>query len=84
MKEHIKNFIYYLSTELQFIYKTKIYPLTVEHHWCKFYDWVHQTEKEGWYVFDKHGKMVPWIHSDDGTFCLYYDMITPIIKERRK
>ena len=40
-----------------------------------------ETEKEGWYVFDKHGKMIPWVHfDDDSLICLYPDMFTPIEK----
>ena len=81
LKEDIITFFTYPFVYLRFIYETEIYPRKVEHHWCKFYDWLHETEKEGWYVFDKHGKMIPWVHFDDNSLiCLYPDMFTPIEK----
>ncbi len=80
-RENLITFFTYPFVHLCFIYKTKIYPRKVEHHWCRFYDWVAKTEKEGWYVFDKHGKMIPWVHFDNGSLiCLYEGMFVPIEK----
>ncbi len=71
----------YITISLKFTHQTKIYPLFVKHHWCTFYDWKTETEKEGWYVLDRHGKMIPWVHFDKGCLiCLYSDMITTIEK----
>lgn len=81
LREDIIAFFTYPFVHLRFIYKTKIYPRKVEHHWCKFYDWYTKTEKEGWYVLDKHGNMIPWVHFDNGCLiCLYQGMFTPIEK----
>jgi len=72
------NFI----SHLRFIYKTKIYPKHTKHYWCKFHYWLTDTEKIGWYVLDKHGNMIPWVHFDESAIiCLYPNMITPIEKE---
>lgn len=80
-KEDIIALFTHPLVHLCFIYNTEIYPRKVEHHWCKFYYWVTKTEKEGWYVFDKHGNMIPWVHfDDDNLICLYQGMITPIEK----
>lgn len=81
IREEIHTFFTAPITSLKFYYKTEIYPRKTEHHWCRFYDWVTKTEKEGWYVFDKHGRMIPWVHFDNGRIiCLYPSMITPIEK----
>ena len=84
--EDIITFFTYPFTHSHWVYETKIYPRKVEHHWCKFYDWVSKTEKEGWYVLDKHGNIIPWVHfdNDSGLICLYPSMITPIEKEEKK
>lgn len=79
--ENIFDSISCLFIHLKFIYQTKIYPLFVKHHWCTFYDWMTETEKKGWYVLNKHGKMIPWVHFDKGwLICLYPNMVTPIEK----
>lgn len=81
IREEIHTFFTSPFTNLKFYYNTEIYPRKAEHHWCRFYDWVTKTEKEGWYVFDKHGHMIPWVHFDNGRIiCLYPSMITPIEK----
>ena len=81
LKEDIITFFTYPFVHLRFVYDTEIYPRKAEHHWCKFYDWVTKTEKEGWYVFDKRGKMIPWVHFDDSALiCLYEGMFIPIEK----
>ena len=51
-KENVAAFFTYPFVHLRFIYKTEIYPRKAKHHWCRFYDWVAKTEKEGWYVLD--------------------------------
>ncbi len=79
--EEIDTFFTYPIVHLRFVYKTKIYPRKTKHYWCKFYDWATKTEKEGWYVLDKHGNMIPWVHFDNNCLiCLYPSMITPIEK----
>ena len=79
--ENIAEFFYSIRLSLHFMYQTKIYPLKAEHHWCKFYSWRDKAEREGWYVLDKDGHMIPWVHYDrNRVICLYSDMITPIKK----
>ena len=71
----------YLITHLRFIYETRIYPRKAKHYWCKFYNWTTKTTAIGWYVRDKKGKMIPWVHFKDDPatiMCLYESMITPI------
>lgn len=89
MKQRFLDWFYYnkanvedLIVIIKRIYLTEIYPKKVEHHWCKFNDWYTKTEKEGWYVLDKYGEMVPWVHFDNNTkiICLGSNMITPIKK----
>lgn len=81
LREDINTFFTYPFVHAKFVYQTETYPKKVEHHWCKFYDWVTETEKEGWYVLDKRGDMIPWVHFDDNSLiCLYPSMITPIEK----
>lgn len=83
LKEDIITFFTYPFVHLRFIYYTKIYPRKAKHHWCRFYDWKTYTEKEGWYIFDKHGYMIPYLHLDDNRIiCLYPSIneITPIRK----
>lgn len=81
LKEDIITIFTYPFVHLRFIYNTEIYPRKAEHHWCRFYDWVAKTEKEGWYVLDKHGEMIPWVHFDNGSLiCLYEGMFVPIEK----
>jgi hypothetical protein len=81
MKETLYDILDSIKTHLRFTYETKIYPRKAKHYWCKFYDWRTETEKEGWYVLDENGTMIPWVHFDNGAImCLYSDMITPIEK----
>ena len=81
IKENIVSFFCSPITHLRFIYKTEIYPRKAKHYWCRFYDWRTKTEKEGWYVLDKNGRMIPWVHFDNGSLiCLYPNMFTPIEK----
>lgn len=77
----IYRWIDYLVTNISFVYKTRIYPCMTKHYWCKFYDWYNKTEKKGWYVLDRHGELIPWIHFDKHSIiCLYSGMFTPIEK----
>lgn len=81
MKEKLFDIFDSIKTHLHFVYETKIYPRKAKHYWCKFHDWYTETEKEGWYVLDENGVMIPWVHFDNGKIiCLYSDMITPIEK----
>ena len=64
--EGIIDTITYPITHLKFTYKTKVLPRFVPHHRCIFYDWVHKTYKEGWYIRNKNGYMIPWVHFDNG------------------
>lgn len=81
LREEIITFFTYPLVHAKFVYETVTYPKKTEHHWCKFYDWVTKTEKEGWYVLDKRGNMIPWVHFDNNRLiCLYSNMITPIKK----
>ena len=71
--------ITYPIIHLKFTYETRILPQSVPHHRCIFYDWVHKTYKEGWYIRDKKGNMIPWVHFDNGCLiCLYESMIEKI------
>lgn len=80
MNEKLFNFLDSINTHLRFTFYTKIYPRYAKHYWCKFHDWYTETEKEGWYVLDENGEMIPWVHFDGGIICLYPSMITPIEK----
>lgn len=81
----IVDFITCIIIHLQFIYKTKIYPKHTKHYWCKFHYWLTDTEKEGWYVLDKRGDMIPWVHFDQSSLiCLYPHMIVSIEDKERK
>ena len=64
----------------KFIYKTKILPKFRPHHKCIFYDWVNKIERCGWYITDKNGEMIPWVHfnGDRNLICLYPSMIKKI------
>lgn len=77
---NITNFFACPISFLRYTYDTKIYPRKVKHYWCKFYDLIDKVEKEGWYVLDKRGEMIPWVHADNGITCMYPNMITPIEK----
>lgn len=78
--EDIDTFFSYPWVQLRFKYRTQIYPRKAKHYWCKFYDPITKTEREGWYVLDKKGEMIPWVHYEDGCMCVYPDMITTIEK----
>ena len=65
--------------EGKFIYKTKIMPLYRPHHKCTFNYWLDNTVREGWYITDKKGEMIPWVHfKEKSIICLYPSMITKI------
>ena len=60
----------------EFHYNTVVLPKKMPHHKCLF-DWGGKT-KEGWYIYNEYGHMIPWVHFDKGIICLYEDMITKI------
>ena len=62
-------------TNPKFIYQTKIRPKYVPHHCCKFYDWSAKKHQYGWYILDKKGEMIPWVHYHDEMMCLYPNMV---------
>lgn len=81
IREEINTFFTYPFVHLIYVYETKIRPRKVPHYWCKFYDPYDGVEKEGWYILDRKGKMIPWVHFDNGKMiCLYYRDITPTTK----
>lgn len=75
----INEEISYIITHARFLYNTEILPLFVPHHKCVFYDWVNGFERGGWYINDKNGNMIPWVHFNKRCLiCLYSDMIKKI------
>lgn len=81
MKKIIEWFIEwidYLDAKKEFHYNTVILPKKMPHHKCLFVFWVDGKTREGWYINDEDGNMIPWVHFDDGIICLYPDMITKI------
>ena len=68
-----------MLTSLKFWWKTSFKPRFVPHYWCTFWNWITKKQDTGWYILDRKGKMIPWIHFGDGCLmCLYENMITPI------
>ena len=82
IKTKVKDIIYTVTmpiTHIKFVCKTKIMPLFRPHHKCIFYDCLHKAYKEGWYITDKYGEMIPWVHFDTKSLiCLYPSMIIKI------
>lgn len=78
--EDIHVYITYPFVHLRFLYRTKYRPRKVTHFWCEFHDWADNQDKKGWYILDKRGNMIPWIHFDNDKkmICLYEHMIKPI------
>ena len=73
------NEIRYIISHIQFVYKTKILPKFVPHHRCVFYDWHREFYRGGWYINDKNGNMIPWVHFNKHCLiCLYPNMIRKI------
>lgn len=78
--EDIHVYVTYPFVHLHFLYETKYRPRKVKHFWCEFYDWTTGQNKKGWYILDKRGYMIPWVHFDNDKqmMCLYESMIKPI------
>lgn len=69
----------HLFSSLIYWWNTKARPRFAPHYWCKFYDCTTKKAAIGWYVLDRKGKMIPWVHHRDGRIiCLYENMITKI------
>lgn len=66
----------HLFTGFTFWWCTKIKPRFAPHYWCEFYDWSTKKITKGWYILDRKGKMIPWVHYGNGCImCLYENMI---------
>ena len=63
----------------RFIYKTRILPIFRTHYNCYFYDWYRETYNIGWFIRDRKGNMIPWVHfNKNSLMCLYEDMIIKV------
>lgn len=68
-----------MIVSFKFWWGTKIRPRFAPHYWCTFWDWQAKKYKTGWYILDRKGKMIPWVHFDNHfLICYYENMITPI------
>jgi len=67
-----------MFTNFRFWWNTKIRPRFVSHYWCEFWDWREKKKTVGWYILNREGDMIPWVHFDQGLICLYENMITKI------
>ena len=73
-----KDWVDYFKVQKEFHRDTVTLPKKMPHHKCLFVDWVDGKTKEGWYIRDEYGHMIPWVHFDRGIICLYEDMITKV------
>lgn len=68
-----------MFTNFRFWWNTKIRPRFVPHYWCEFWDWREKKKVIGWYILNRKGDMIPWVHfGESNLICLYEDMITTI------
>ena len=68
-----------MLTSLKFKWRTTVRPRFVPHYWCTFYNWTTKKIDTGWYILDRKGRMIPWVHyGNNYIMCLYENMITPI------
>ena len=68
-----------MFTNFRFWWNTKIRPRFVPHYWCEFWDWREKKKTVGWYILNRKGDMIPWVHfGESNLICLYEDMITTI------
>lgn len=59
--------------KLKHHYETQFLPKFKPHYKCTFYDWQTKQITKGWYIEDRKGNRIPWIHFEDSNKLICYN-----------